>query len=185
MVRDDGERFLPEIMGGITALEHVHRYLFALQLIPGRRVLDIASGEGYGTSLLADRSVDAWGVEICAAIRWRMRRYTQDQTPRLLSVTCDRANPSKTDMQECSKSIVGRLTDTKFSRRCFVGKGVGIVGKPGPLASYQCQFECVQSIRTWDREDGDAQYMASAADGQSDCFHNSTALNTSMTRWSA
>jgi len=43
-----------------------------------------------------------------AAIRRRMRRYTEDQTPRRLSAACDGANLSKTDMKECSKPIVRR-----------------------------------------------------------------------------
>lgn len=79
-------------------------------------------------------------------------------------------------MKECSKSIVRRLADPNFSRRYFVGKGVDIGGKPDPLALYQAQFERVASIRTWDLEDGDAQYMASAADGEFDFVHSSHCL---------
>jgi len=58
-----GERYLPEVQGSIE-LEHLHRYLFAKQFISGRRVLDIASGEGYGSALLAQSAVSVVGVDI-------------------------------------------------------------------------------------------------------------------------
>ena len=43
-----GERFTPECVGEL-AYEHWHRYAFARRLAPGRRVLDAACGEGYGS----------------------------------------------------------------------------------------------------------------------------------------
>lgn len=45
-----GERFVPEEHGNIE-LEHWHRYLQARELAVGKDVLDIASGEGYGSAL--------------------------------------------------------------------------------------------------------------------------------------
>ena len=47
---------------GPIAHEHLHRYLFALQFCEGMHVLDVASGEGYGTFLLSRvaRSVVGW-----------------------------------------------------------------------------------------------------------------------------
>ena len=47
-----GERFTPECEREI-AYEHWHRYAFARSLARGRRVLDAACGEGYGSALLA------------------------------------------------------------------------------------------------------------------------------------
>jgi 2-polyprenyl-3-methyl-5-hydroxy-6-metoxy-1,4-benzoquinol methylase len=49
-VMDDnsGERMVPEITSGITFWEHVYRYAFACRFVAGKRVLDIACGEGYG-----------------------------------------------------------------------------------------------------------------------------------------
>lgn len=60
-----GERYLPRIHGNIE-LEHLHRYLFAKQLSLGKRVLDIASGEGYGSALLAQGAINVVGVDIAA-----------------------------------------------------------------------------------------------------------------------
>ncbi len=47
-----GERMVPEVTGGITFWEHVHRYAFACRFVAGKRVLDIACGEGYGSAAL-------------------------------------------------------------------------------------------------------------------------------------
>jgi 2-polyprenyl-3-methyl-5-hydroxy-6-metoxy-1,4-benzoquinol methylase/glycosyltransferase involved in cell wall biosynthesis len=60
-----GERYLPSIHGGVE-LEHFHRYLFAEQIVKGKRVLDIASGEGYGSALLARSAAYVTGVDISA-----------------------------------------------------------------------------------------------------------------------
>ena len=48
-----GERCLPWGDDLAMVYEHYHRYLFAAALAPGKRVLDLASGEGYGAALLA------------------------------------------------------------------------------------------------------------------------------------
>jgi SAM-dependent methyltransferase len=60
-----GERFLPGTPGEI-AYEHWHRYAFARSLSAGRRVLDAACGEGYGTALLAEIATSAIGIDIDA-----------------------------------------------------------------------------------------------------------------------
>ena len=38
--------------------EHYHRYLWAQPLVAGRRVLDLGSGEGFGSALLAEAARD-------------------------------------------------------------------------------------------------------------------------------
>lgn len=58
-----GERFVPGIAGEI-AHEHWHRYAFARRFVTGRRVLDVACGEGYGSALLAAVAADVVGVDI-------------------------------------------------------------------------------------------------------------------------
>ena len=47
----DGERCTPWVTTQIHAA-HMHRYLSTLSLCHGKRVLDIASGEGYGSAML-------------------------------------------------------------------------------------------------------------------------------------
>jgi SAM-dependent methyltransferase len=49
-----GERLVPDAQHGeLVHAEHLARYRLAAQLAPGRRVLDVACGEGYGSALLA------------------------------------------------------------------------------------------------------------------------------------
>lgn len=61
-----GERFVPGVAGEIE-YEHVHRYAFAARHVAGRRVLDAACGEGYGSALLARTAATVAGVDIDAA----------------------------------------------------------------------------------------------------------------------
>lgn len=58
-----GERLTAAITGQVE-IEHYHRYLLAREFCRGRDVLDVASGEGYGTALLAQVARTAVGVEI-------------------------------------------------------------------------------------------------------------------------
>lgn len=62
---DDGERLLPESRNP-NALMHWHRYSFAAELCRGKTVLDIASGEGYGSHFLSAVAKDVTGVDISA-----------------------------------------------------------------------------------------------------------------------
>jgi len=61
-----GERFVPGTEGEI-AHEHWHRYFFAQRYVAGRRVLDVACGEGYGSALLSQAATDVVGVDIDTA----------------------------------------------------------------------------------------------------------------------
>jgi 2-polyprenyl-3-methyl-5-hydroxy-6-metoxy-1,4-benzoquinol methylase len=47
-----------------SSVEHLHRYAMAADLCRGKDVLDIASGEGYGSNLLANLSNSVTGVDI-------------------------------------------------------------------------------------------------------------------------
>ena len=62
-----GERYTPESVREI-AYEHWHRYAFACQLAKGRRVLDAACGEGYGSALLAQVAEDVVGVDLAEPV---------------------------------------------------------------------------------------------------------------------
>lgn len=48
-----------------TEIEHYHRYFFARSYCRGKDVLDIASGEGYGSAILAQVAHSVVGVDIC------------------------------------------------------------------------------------------------------------------------
>lgn len=70
-----GERFTPECQREIW-YEHWHRYAFALGFARGRRVLDAACGEGYGSALLSTVAGSVLGVDIAAdALAHARARY--------------------------------------------------------------------------------------------------------------
>ena len=79
-------------------------------------------------------------------------------------------------MKECSKSIQRRLADANFLRSYFVGSGVDIGGKPDPLALYKSLFPLMTDIKTWDWEDGDAQFLEGVEDNTYDFVHSSHCL---------
>ena len=59
-----GERFLPDECKGEMAIEHYQRYQFAKYLVENKTVLDVACGEGYGSSLLAENASKVVGMDI-------------------------------------------------------------------------------------------------------------------------
>ena len=62
-----GERFVPGVPGEI-AHEHWHRYAFARRFVAGRRTLDVACGEGYGSALLAGTASTVIGIDVAPAV---------------------------------------------------------------------------------------------------------------------
>lgn len=60
-----GERLVTSVKDIHGTIEHLHRYALALQLANNKIVLDIASGEGYGSNLLSKVAKKVIGVDIC------------------------------------------------------------------------------------------------------------------------
>ncbi len=58
-----GERFVPTEAGEIRQ-EHLHRYAWIRQLVADKDVLDVASGEGYGSAMIARHARSVVGVDI-------------------------------------------------------------------------------------------------------------------------
>ena len=68
------ERMVPEEAHGRIFWEHVARYRFAKDFVRGKRVLDIACGEGYGASSFAKAgAASVVGVDISAEVCERAR----------------------------------------------------------------------------------------------------------------
>jgi len=61
--KSTGERLETFIFNKNT-FEHLHRYGIASKFINGKIVLDIASGEGYGTNILSKYAAKVYGVDI-------------------------------------------------------------------------------------------------------------------------
>jgi glycosyltransferase involved in cell wall biosynthesis/SAM-dependent methyltransferase len=75
----DGERYTSGVEGPIQR-EHYHRYLFALRYCVDKAVLDVASGEGYGSFLLGQVARSVIGVDIDqTAIEFANKNYRSER----------------------------------------------------------------------------------------------------------
>lgn len=82
-----GERLETTICNGNT-INHLHRYAIAMALIKGKTVLDIASGEGYGSHLMSFESLKVYGVDIDKeSIDRAQIKYTRDNLEFLVGST--------------------------------------------------------------------------------------------------
>ncbi|MEX2586631.1 MAG: class I SAM-dependent methyltransferase [Actinomycetota bacterium] len=59
-----GERCVPWADEASVIHEHLHRYLFSRPLVEGKEVLDLGSGEGYGSQILASSARRVAGIEL-------------------------------------------------------------------------------------------------------------------------
>jgi len=130
-----GERFVPGAGGAAISYEHVHRYLIAQRLAAGQRVLDLASGEGYGTDLLAQRAALVVGLEIdLDAVVHARATYRRDNL-RFLRGDIRRAplNPAQFDVVVCFEAIE-HVSQPEFvlqeARRLLRPDGVLVISTP-------------------------------------------------------
>lgn len=73
-----GER-LETFIKSRDAIEHLHRYSLVLDYIQGKVVVDIASGEGYGSNLMSKVANHVYGVDIDkAAIENAKNKYIKN-----------------------------------------------------------------------------------------------------------
>lgn len=63
-----GERFVPGIEEDELTIEHMQRYRSVQHIVRGKKVLDIACGEGYGTAILAEEAEEIVGIDIDAIV---------------------------------------------------------------------------------------------------------------------
>ncbi len=85
-----GERFVPGTKGEIW-IEHWHRYHFAARWTTGRRVLDVACGEGYGSAFLARSAAYVAGVDVSAqAIAHAEQAYAKPGAVEFVQASCTR-----------------------------------------------------------------------------------------------
>jgi SAM-dependent methyltransferase len=75
-----GERMIPESTAFNTFWEHIYRYRFAARFARGKRILDIACGEGYGSAaLLKAGAASLIGVDVSPeACEHARRKYGVD-----------------------------------------------------------------------------------------------------------
>ena len=94
MLEWTGERYLPfldpSLCGSDIHYEHLHRYAFASQFVEAKKVLDLASGEGYGSFLLSEKANCVVGVDIDQnAIKHSSKKYHKENLQFLQGSICE------------------------------------------------------------------------------------------------
>lgn len=83
-----GERIVTSIYWELAA-EHLSRYAFALEFCKGKKVLDAACGEGYGTAILSEVAAHVTGVDIDReTIEFAGRKYQKENIAFTMSDVC-------------------------------------------------------------------------------------------------
>ena len=96
-----GERMMPEMLHSTIIIEHLHRYALASLFCKNKRVLDIASGEGYGSNILSQYAAHVTGVDIDDnAVKHAAGRYSKEN---LLFKT---GSADKIPLQDASVDVV-------------------------------------------------------------------------------
>ncbi|ALX49604.1 class I SAM-dependent methyltransferase [Lentibacillus amyloliquefaciens] len=111
MLKDTGERVIPEKMKATDEMlmEHMARYYFAVEYVYGR-VLDIASGTGYGTQLLAKKRKgivdEVVGVDLeTEAIKYAKGAYHHPNATFIEGDVTDSELPEKLGQFDCIVSF--------------------------------------------------------------------------------
>ena len=79
-------------------------------------------------------------------------------------------------MSETSKSIFGKLRDSRYATRYLVGSGLDIGAGADALSQFYEFFPLMTHCRAWDMGDGDAQYLDSIDDETVDFIHSAHCL---------
>ena len=69
-----------------------------------------------------------------------------------------------------------RMHEPNFSNRYFVGYGLDIGGGPDPLGLYIELFPRMRGVKTWDKDDGDAENLEGIKEAEFDFIHSSHCL---------
>jgi len=130
-----GERFTPECVREIW-YEHWARYAFALEFAQGKRVLDAACGEGFGSALLARRAREVTGVDISVqAVAHAQARYGGAANLRYVQGDCTRLDlpPASFDLIvsiETLEHVEAQEAMVAGFARVLADDGVFIVSSP-------------------------------------------------------
>ena len=90
---------------------------------------------------------------------------------------------------ELAKSIPRRLRDPAFAERYFVGDAIDIGAGDDGLGHHRDSFPGLTSVREWDVQDGDAQYLEGIEHNTFDLVHASHCLEhmwdprAALTHW--
>lgn len=154
-----GERFTPEAAGE-TYYEHWHRYGWVLPLAHGKRVLDAACGEGYGTHLLSRVAGEAIGLDSSsAAIGHARRRYVGQKNLSYLEGSCTAIPLASASVDLIvSFETIEHLTEQAAMlaefRRVLTTSGLVVLSSPNkPVYSEQRDYHNEYHLRELNRQE--------------------------------
>jgi SAM-dependent methyltransferase len=133
-LKPTGERYLPWAHDPVMAYEHLHRYAYLARHVQGKSVLDLGSGEGYGTALLARTAARAVGIEIDPQTVHHARlRYQGDHLYYLLGSVAEIPLKCRFDVVVCFEVIEHIRDHEKLLRevkRILAPGGLFVVSTP-------------------------------------------------------
>jgi SAM-dependent methyltransferase len=176
-----GERFLPECAGEMV-YEHWHRYLIAREYVANKRVLDVASGEGYGSHVLAQSAASVTGVDLSAdAVTHASAKYRQNNL-RYVAAGCTEipAADASFDVIVSFETIEHMLEHEAFMRevdRLLAPDGLFILSSPNrPEYSDRTGYKNEFHVKELDRAELkallDPHFPAQQWFGQRAAFHS-------------
>ncbi len=77
---------------------------------------------------------------------------------------------------ESLKAMRRRSKDKVYADKYFVGAGIDIGAGDACIIRYKRKFKKMTTVRSWDKVDGDANFMSSVHDNQYDFVHSSHCL---------
>jgi O-antigen biosynthesis protein len=105
-IESTGERYLPWANDPVCAYEHLHRYAYISRYVKGKKVLDLASGEGYGTALLARTAGFAVGIDIDKkAVQHASKKYFAQNLRFILGSITDIPLTARFDVIICFEAV--------------------------------------------------------------------------------
>ena len=125
---------MPEASGDIQ-LEHLHRYYLAREFAKGKKVLDIACGEGYGSAILAEVALKVVGVDASEeVIEYASGRYER-QNLQFMTGVCRRIPlpDASVDLIVCFETIEHHADHHEMMRefvRVLRPEGAVIISTP-------------------------------------------------------
>lgn len=136
---ESGERMVPELhKGSLIYAEHMTRYLAGQQLVHKKVVLDIASGSGYGSKILAEYAKKVYGVDVEeSAIKYAQKYYSGTNIEYLVGdgqkIPLDDASVDVVVTLETIEHIPDYEKFIKEIKRVLKPDGLAVVSTPNDL----------------------------------------------------
>lgn len=123
-----GERMIPNLADPATELFHWQRYLYFRPWYTDKRVVDAASGEGYGTAYAATFAAEATGIDIGAdAVAHARKKY--DYAKFQLKDVCE-ADYSNADLVTSFETIEHLPDPSQFLKALGACQGSIVISTP-------------------------------------------------------